>query len=219
MDIIKNKIMKQLLSIMLVLLSVVALAQKPKVLRVKAYKDGKIVGIKTYNIVQPINVTQFKYLPPKVKIVQSKPKIVKVPEYKIVEVPGKPTALDTVAILQQYYPKNTFKDVLVLPEKQGTVSVTDTISQNRLVGRSWVANVKPKVVEVVREVQAPKVREWYVGPELTTNFRNIYNWYGANVLLKNKSNNIYKFGAGITMRDERNSPLPFISLGAYIKIK
>lgn len=209
--------MKRLLSIMLVLLSVVALAQKPKYIRIKQYKNGKVVGIKT--IKYPDADTIYVYRPQ--KVYKTKIKEVKVPkiEYKIVEVAGKPTALDTIAILQQYYPKNTFKDVLVLPEKQGTISVTDTIAQNRLVGRSWVANVKPKVVEVVREVQAPKVREWYVGPELTTNFRKIYNWYGANVLLKNKSNNIYKFGAGITMRDETNAPLPFISLGAYIKIK
>ena len=89
----------------LVLSSMLATAQTAKVLRVKSYKDGKIIGTKTYNIIQPINVTQTKIVP-KTRTI-TKTKIVKVPkiEYKLVEVPTKATALDTTAILQQYYPK------------------------------------------------------------------------------------------------------------------
>jgi hypothetical protein len=215
----KNKIMKKLLTTMLVLLSVVALAQTPKALRVKTYKDGKVINTKLYNIIQPINVTQIKYVPKRI----IKRKIVRVPvvkiEYKLVEVPTKPTALDTVSILQAYYPKNAFKDVLVLPEKQGKITITDTISHNRLASRSWVADITPKVVKEVVEVPAPKIREYYLGPEFSTNFRSINNWYSLNLLVKNKSNHIIKIGGGVNMRDGIDGPRPWMAAGFFFKIK
>jgi hypothetical protein len=211
--------MKKLLTTMLVLLSVVALAQTPKALRVKSYKDGKVISTKLYNIIQPINVTQIKYVPKRI----IKRKIVRVPvvkiEYKLVEVPTKPTALDTVSILQAYYPKNAFKDVLVLPEGQGRITITDTISHNRLASRKWLADITPKVVKEVVEVPAPKIREYYLGPEFSTNFRSINNWYSVNLLVKNKANNIIKLGGGINMRDGINGPQPYLAAGFFFKIK
>ena len=152
-----------------------------------------------------------------------KRKIVRVPvvkiEYKLVEVPTKPTALDTVSILQAYYPKNAFKDVLVLPEKQGKVTITDTISHNRLASRSWVADITPRVVKETVEVPAPKIREYYLGPEFSTNFRSINNWYSLNVLVKNKSNHIIKIGGGVNMRDGIDGPRPWMAAGFFFKIK
>jgi len=204
---------------MLVLLSVVALAQTPKALRVKTYKDGKVINTKLYNIIQPINVTEIKYVPKRI----TKTKIVRVPvlkiEYKLVEVPTKPTALDTVSILQAYYPKNAFKDVLVLPEGQGRVSIVDTISHNRLASRKWVADITPKVVRERVEVPAPAVREYYLGPELSSNFLSINNWYSINLLIKNKANSIIKLGGGINMRDGLEGAQPYLAAGFYLKIK
>jgi hypothetical protein len=147
------------------------------------------------------------------------PKPVPKIEYKIVEVAGKPTALDTVAILQQYYPKNVFTDVLVLEKGQGKVVITDTVSHNRLVGRTWTADIKPKLVRERVEVIQPAVRELYLGPEVTTNFNGVNNWYGLNALLKTKGNSIFKLGAGINMRDGIDGPKPYLVGGYYIKIK
>ena len=209
--------MKNLLSIVLVLLSLVTLAQKPKYLYIKQYKSGKVVSIKKITLTAD---TIYVYKPS----VVYKNKVVKVPqkvpvvETKIVEV-VKVQPIDSAAVAAKFYPKNVVKNTIVLPEKQGAVSLTDTLERNQLVGRSFTAVVQPKMVEVVREVPAPKVREWYLGPELTTNFNTIYNWYGANVLLKNKANNIFKLGTGITMRTDNAGPTPYISLGAYIKVK
>lgn len=216
MRIIKNKIMKKLLSFVLVLLSLVTLAQKPKYIVVKNYREGKVTAQKKLELPTQTNVIY------KTKtIYKTKIKEVPVPkiEYKIVEVLQKPTALDTIAILQSYYPKNVFKDVLVLPEKQGTVTISDTISHNRLVSRKWIANVTPKTITRNVEVPAPAIREWYLGPEVSTNFRSINNWYSVNVLVKNKANNIIKLGGGVTMRDDANPPLPYLAAGFYFKIK
>jgi hypothetical protein len=208
--------MKKLLTTMLVLLSVVALAQKPKYIVVKNYREGKVTAQKKVKLPTQTKVV-YKYITVvKTKMVEvSVPKI----EYKIVEVVGKPTALDTVSILQAYYPKNAFKDVLVLPEKQGKVIITDTISHNRLASRSWVADITPKVVKEVVEVPAPKIREYYLGPEFSTNFRSINNWYSLNLLVKNKSNHIIKIGGGVNMRDGVDGPRPWMAAGFFFKIK
>jgi hypothetical protein len=208
--------MKKLLSMVLVLLSVVALAQKPKYIVVKNYREGKVTAQKKVKLPTQTKVV-YKYITVvKTKMVEvSVPKI----EYKIVEVAGKPTALDTVSILQAYYPKNAFKDVLVLPEKQGKITITDTISHNRLASRSWVADITPRVVKEVVEVPAPKIREYYLGPEFSTNFRSINNWYSLNLLVKNKSNHIIKIGGGVNMRDGIDGPRPWMAAGFFFKIK
>ena len=184
----------------------------------KSYKNGQIIATKT--IPYPTKVVTkvvYKYVPV-VKIKKIKVPVPKM-EYKLVEVPTKPTALDTVSILQQYYPKNVFTDVLVLPEGQGKVTITDTISHNRLTSRSWIADTKRFIVRETIEVTPPAIREYYLGPELTTNFNGINNWYGLNLLVKNKINNIIKLGAGINMRDGLDGPRPYLVGGFYFKIK
>jgi hypothetical protein len=208
--------MKKLLTTMLVLLSVVTLAQKPKYIVVKNYRQGKVTAQKKVEL-----PTQTKVIYKYITVVKTKKVEVSVPkiEYKIVEVAGKPTALDTVSILQAYYPKNAFKDVLVLPEKQGKITITDTISHNRLASRSWVADIIPRVVKETVEVPAPKIREYYLGPEFSTNFRSINNWYSVNLLVKNKSNHIIKLGGGVNMRDGIDGPRPWMAAGFFFKIK
>jgi len=184
----------------------------------KTYKNGQVVATKT--IPYPTKVITrviYKYVPV-VKVKKVKVPVEKI-QYKVVEVAGKPTALDTVAILQQYYPKNVFTDVLVLEKGQGKVTVTDTVSHNRLVGRTFTADIKPRLVRENVEVAPPAIREYYLGPELTTNFNGINNWYGLNLLVKNKINNIIKLGAGINMRDGLDGPRPYLVGGFYFKIK
>ena len=201
---------------MLVLLSVVALAQKPKYIVVKNYREGKVTAQKKVTLPTQTKVV-YKYI----TIVKTKKVEVSVPkiEYKLVNVPTPPTAMDTVSILQAYYPKNAFKDVLVLPEGQGRVSIVDSISHNRLASRKWVADITPRVVKETVEVPAPKIREYYLGPEFSTNFRSINNWYSINVLVKNKSNHIIKIGGGVNMRDGIDGPRPWMAAGFFFKIK
>jgi hypothetical protein len=207
--------MKKLITLLLMLSGVLAYGQT---LTFKSYKDGKVVATKT--IPYPTKViTRVIYKTVTVEKIRKVNVPVPKIEYKIVEVPTKATALDTVAILQQYYPKNVFTDVLVLEKGQGKVTVIDTVSHNRLVGRTFTADIKPKLVRERVEVVQPNVREYYLGPELTTNFNGINNWYGLNALLKTKENTIYKLGAGINMRDGLDGPKPYLVGGIYIKIK
>ena len=209
--------MKKVLLGLFMLSGVLAYGQTAKVLRVKSYKDGKIIGTKTYNIIQPINVTQTKVVP-KVKIVKSKPKIVKQIEYKLVEIPTKATALDTTAILQQYYPKNVHTETLTLENGVGNVQITDTISHNRLVSRNWVANVKPQVKEKIVEIYRPKTIQWYMGPHMTTNFSQPFQSFGISVVRKSLNDNLIQFQIGGNVHEGTMRSNPYIGIGGLLKL-
>jgi hypothetical protein len=211
--------MKKLLVISaLILSSMLVAAQTPKVLRVKTYKDGKIIGTKTYNIIQPINVTQTKIVP-KTRTI-TKTKIVKVPqiEYKLVEIPTKATALDTTAILQQYYPKNVHKETLTLEDGIGNIQITDTISHNRLVSRRWIADVKPQVKEKIVEIYRPKEVQWYMGPHITTNFTQPFQSFGLSIIRKNLNDNLIQFQIGGNVHENAMRPYPYVGIGGLLKI-
>jgi len=211
--------MKKLLVISaLILSSMLVAAQTPKVLRVKTYKDGKVIGTKTYNIIQPINVTQTKIVP-KTRTI-TKTKIVKVPqiEYKLVEIPTKATALDTTAILQQYYPKNVHKETLTLEDGIGNIQITDTISHNRLVSRRWIADVKPQVKEKIVEIYRPKEVQWYMGPHITTNFTQPFQSFGLSIIRKNLNDNLIQFQIGGNVHENAMRPYPYVGIGGLLKI-
>jgi hypothetical protein len=207
--------MRKLITLLLMLSGVLAYGQT---LTFKSYKNGQIIATKTIPYPTKV-VTRVIYK----TITVEKIKKVNVPvpkiEYKIVEVPTKPTALDTVSILQAYYPKNVFTDVLVLEKGQGKVVVTDTVSHNRLVGRTWTADIKPRLVREEVQVTAPPIREYFLGPEFSTNFRSVNNWYSLSLLIKNKSNHIIRFSGGVNMRDGIDGPRPYFATGFYFKFK
>jgi len=209
--------MRKLITLLLMLSGVLAYGQT---LTFKSYKNGQIIATKTIPYpTKVITKVVYKYVPivkiKKKKVEVAVPKI----EYKIVEVAGKPTALDTVSILQQYYPKNVFTDVLVLDKGQGKVTITDTVSHNRLVGRTFTAEIKPKLLRETIEVAPPAIREFYLGPEGSTNFSSVNNWYSLSLLVKNKSNHIIRFSGGINMRDGIDGPKPYFAAGFYFKFK
>ena len=201
-------------------MGVSAFGQKQKFIIVKSYKNGVATVSKVIPIKQPqtVNVTQIKYVP-QVRIKKSKPQIVKEIEYKLVNVPTAPTALDTVAILQQYYPKNVHREVLTLEEGVGNVIITDTISHNRLVSRRWIADIKPKVKERIVEVYRPKEIQWYVGPLITTNFTQPIQSFGISVIRKSLNDNLIQFQVGGNVHEGTMKPNAYMGVGMLLKLK
>ena len=61
--------------------------------------------------------------------------------------------LDTSAILKDYFAKNVYKDTILFAE--GSVSLVDTISQNKILGRIFKASVTQKIIKEVRELRTP----------------------------------------------------------------
>ena len=200
-------------------MGVSAFGQKQKFIIVKSYKNGVATVSKIIPIAMPT--------PPPAPVAKVKPKVkirtvtktVEVPKYTMVPVPTAPTALDTVAILQQYYPKNVHREVLTLEEGVGNVVITDTISHNRLVSRRWIADIKPKVKERIVEVYRPKTVQWYIGPNFTSNIQQPFLSFGASILRKSLSDNIFQISIGTTVHEGIASPTPYFGFGGYIKIK
>ena len=210
---------KKLYILLLMLMGVSAFGQKQKFIIVKTYKNGVATVSKVIPLPVPqkIEVTQIKYVP-QIKIKKSKPQIVKQIEYKLVNVPTAPTALDTVAILQQYYPKNAHKEVLTLEDGIGSVIITDTISHNRLVSRRWIADVKPKVKERIVEVYRPKTVQWYMGPHMTTNFIQPFQSFGLSIVRKNLNDNLLQLQVGGNVHEGSMRPNAYMGIGMLLKL-
>ena len=209
--------MKKVVLGLLMLSGVLAFAQKPKYLVFKTYKDGKVIGQKYVKIPEKetIQVTQIKYVP---KIKKSKPQIVKQLEYKLVNVPTAPTALDTIAILQQYYPKNVHKETITFEDGAGTIQIIDSISHNRLVHREWLADVKPRVRQTIVEVYRPKEVQWYMGPHITTNFTQPVQSFGLSIVRKDLSDNLLQLQIGGNVHEGTMRPNAYFGIGVLLKL-
>jgi hypothetical protein len=133
-----------------------------------------------------------------------------------------PAVIDTMALLKDYYSKVLYKDVLVLPDSLGTVAVTDTISQNKILGRTFNANVKQRTIKettIVKEL--PKTKVFY-GLEGGFNKADFVSSVGAGVLINTKKDKIYQLGLGVNNQttDGTNGGFtPYIRGGVYWKIK
>jgi hypothetical protein len=134
------------------------------------------------------------------------------------------TPIDTNAILNSLGQKIFKKDVLKLPSNVGTVTLFDTISNNRIIGRSFKSEVKQKIVRDTMYTPIPRQNEFYVGLDAKFDKPNVINIVGLSVLFKNKDDrHMYRLGVGVTNRvDDQgtNGKLtPFIGGGVYWKVK
>jgi len=133
-----------------------------------------------------------------------------------------PVNVDTTAILKDYYSKVLYKDVLVLPDSLGTVAVTDTISQNKILGRTFNASVKQRIIKETTIVKEPARNQVYYGLNGGFNKEDVVSSIGAGLILKTKKDKIYQFTLGVNNRitDGTTGGLsPYIGFGTYWKIK
>ena len=133
-----------------------------------------------------------------------------------------PAVIDTMALLKDYYSKVLYKDTLTLPDSLGTVSLIDTITQNKILGRTFNANVKQRTIKetmIVKEL--PKTKVFY-GLEGGFNKADFVSSVGAGVLINTKKDKIYQLGLGVNNQttDGINGGFsPYVKGGVYWKIK
>ena len=133
-----------------------------------------------------------------------------------------PAIVDTQALLKDYYSKVLYKDVLVLPDSLGTVAVTDTISQNKILGRTFNASVKQRTIKETMIVKEPARNQLYYGLNAGFNKEDYVSAIGAGLILKTKKDKIYNFNIGVnnrTMDGTNGSFSPYVGFGTYWKIK
>ena len=134
-----------------------------------------------------------------------------------------PTIVDTQALLHDYFAKNIYKDTLQLPDSLGIVSLIDTITQNKILGRTFNASVKQRTIKetlIVKELPKTQVYYGFMGG---FNKVDVVSNIGAGALIKTKKDKIYQLGIGVANKvgsDGTSGVLsPFISGGVFWKIK
>lgn len=133
-----------------------------------------------------------------------------------------PTIIDTAALLKDYYSKVLYKDVLVLPDSLGTIAITDTISQNKILGRTFNASVKERTIKETMIVKEPAKTQLYYGLNGGFNKADLVSAVGAGLILKTKKDKIYQFTLGVNNRTTdgtTGSFSPYVGFGTYWKIK
>jgi hypothetical protein len=181
--------------------------QKSKIIKV----DGKKYEVIKYAI-DTVDVI-------KTKIVTRKGDDIYYETIKEVQIP---TVIDTQALLQNYYSKNVYKDVLVLPDSLGTVSVIDTISQNKILGRTYNASVKQRTIKETTIVKELPKTQLYWGLNSNFNKTDLVSSIGTGLVLKTKSDKLYQIGGGVLNTTTNGSDgkfSPYVGVGVYWKIK
>jgi hypothetical protein len=133
--------------------------------------------------------------------------------------------VDTMALLHDYFAKNIYKDTLHLPDSLGIVSLIDTITQNKILGRTFNASVKQRTIKettIVKEL--PKTKVFY-GLEGGFNKVDVVSHLGFGVLINTKQDKIFHLGIGAANRvtdgvtGTSGTLAPYIGAGVYWKIK
>jgi hypothetical protein len=151
-------------------------------------------------------------IPPRVKIdtvwvtrdsiVYSKPKIITiikgVPEIQYVpDTSYTKLVIQYKSLVDLCTAKNVYSDTLKI-DSIGYVNVKDTVSKNRIQGRSYNYNLKYPIITKTITVQAPPKTQVYIGGGLQGNPYNIVNQFSAGLLLKTKKDKIYGVYTGMS---------------------
>ena len=181
------------------------------------YRNIKIVQIDS--IPYPVHDT----IPLEVEVEIEVPVEVEIPVEKLVEIPVI-QVVDTMAIVKLFSDnKQTKKDILELPGNIGTVTLFDTISNNRILGRSFTSKVKQKIVRDTIYTPLPRRNELYFGVDTKFDKPNLISLIGLGVILKDKDDkHLYKVGIGVSndvSADGTNGILvPYVGGGVYWRL-
>ena len=140
---------------------------------------------------------------------------------KIVEVPVYQT-IDTMEILKIHFAKVQHKEVLTLPNNQGTVTLIDTISKNSIVNRQFITDIKRMIVKDTIYTKEPKKNQLFFGLNGGFNKENVVSHIGTGVLFKTKDDKIFHVGVGVANRvldGPSGTFTPYVDGGVYWKLK
>lgn len=139
-----------------------------------------------------------------------------------VEVPT-PITVDTAAIVKMFSEnKQTKKDILELPNNVGTVTLYDTISNNRILGRSFTSKIKQKIVRDTLRIPEERKNVLYFGVDAKFDKPNVVNLIGTSMVMKTKTEKLYRVGVGVNniVTDGTNGTFkPYIGGGVYWPIR
>jgi hypothetical protein len=127
-----------------------------------------------------------------------------------------------MSILKGYYSKVSYKDTLLLSDSLGTVSILGTITQNKILDRTFNASIKQRTIkDTINIKELPKTKIYY-GTEGGFNHTNFVSHLGVAVLVKTKKDRIYNLGVGYSSQvvgSKLQSWTPYISTGMFWRVK
>lgn len=113
---------------------------------------------------------------------------------------------DTVSIINDYLTVKEYTDTLRI-DTNSYVSIVDTISQNKIIGRSFEAKLREKTIVITNDIYHPESNGFYLGP--IADLRRFDNKVGIGVGLMYKTSKSQLIGVNLTTNQ--------ISLGYYLK--
>lgn len=197
-------------SVLIFILCIIILFQKYQ--KSSVVRDTITVAGKPYEVI--------KHEIDTIEVVKTKIKTIKgdsIPyEVLVHDTLWKTIDVDTMAIIKNYFAKIIYKDTLKLDDSLGTVVVIDTISENRIIGRVWEANVRERIVKDLTIVKEMPKRQLFIGADATFNKVNLLNSVGGGLIYKDKQDALYKFNLGLS--NTGTQLLPYVGGGVYWKI-
>jgi hypothetical protein len=129
--------------------------------------------------------------------------------------------VDTNFIVKEYLNSiNIFTNTYKFDKKQGSITITDSISKNKIIGRKYTTKITP-ITDTLR-IPEPFKRKVFAGFEGGFNTPDFVSSIGLGILVNSKSDKIYNLGIGVnnTTIDGTNGVFtPYIKGGVYWKIK
>ena len=130
------------------------------------------------------------------------------------------TKVDTNYIVDNYLnSKNTFTNTYKFSANQGSITITDTISKNKIIGRKYTTKITPRI-DTLR-LPAIFKRELYMGIDARLDKPNYINLLGLGIMYKTKENMIYKIDLGVqnqVLEGTNGKFIPYIGGGVYWKL-
>ena len=129
--------------------------------------------------------------------------------------------VDTNLIVNQYLNSvNVFTNTYKFDKRQGSITITDAISKNKIIGRKYTTKITP--ITDTLTIPEPFKRKVFAGFEGGFNTPDFVSSIGLGVMINSKSDKIYNLGIGVnnTTIDGTNGQFtPYIKGGVYWKIK
>ena len=128
--------------------------------------------------------------------------------------------VDTNYIVDNYLnSKNIFTNTYKFNSNQGSITIIDTISKNKVIGRKYTTKITPRI-DTLR-LPAIFKRELYVGVDARFDKPNYINLMGFGLIYKTKENMLYKFDLGVqnqVLEGTNGKFVPYIGGGVYWKL-
>lgn len=99
--------------------------------------------------------------------------------------------------------KNVYKDNLKI-DSFGTISITDTVQNNRIIGRQYINNliIPEKTTTITNTIYPKPKNQFYIGGGVQGSQVKIIQGFDAGLMLKNKKDQIFGVTAGINTSGE-----------------